>query len=136
MKCVRVMVNFIVMPVLQVLWPRHVREMEQGPTSVEFKLPDGLYRHYYENFKPLSGVTVDNAAPVCWPMTALVFASQIAEHVGLIFEQLVGLRLQKIRKGDINIVQFMEPLSIDENLIPPKHIAGFQEVVSRIIEFS
>jgi hypothetical protein len=136
MKVMRIMVNFIVMPVLQTMWPRHVNEMDKGPTREQFRLPGGLLERYHRYFKPLSGVTVDNAAPSCWPMTALVIASQITHQVSLVIEQLVGIRLKKVNKEDVDVSMFIESLAVYEKLIPPKHVAEFHGVIKRLVEFS
>lgn len=136
MKIMRLVVNFVVMPALKTMWPLHVNEMEQGSNKEQFKLPGGLLERYHKHFKPLDGVAVDNAAPGCWPMTALVIASKILDQVGLIIEQLVGVHMKRVNKDEMDVGNFVESLAVYEQLIPQKHVAELHGAIKRLVEFS
>lgn len=132
-KLTRVVLNFVVMPVLKTLWPRSSAEIDKGYSGSSEKRFDETIISYYMNcHERPSNVTITESHPRCWPLSALVIAKQIVVKLGQLVAHLVGVALKRKNNIAFDINKLLEYLSVYD-LIPQKHLDGLKVAIEDLL---
>jgi hypothetical protein len=132
-KLTRIIMNFVVMPVLKTLWPRSSAEVDRGYIgTTEKKFDDTIVSYYMNCYQPFSNVTITDSYPHCWPISAVVIAKHVLVKLGQLVEYLVSVALKRGNNNEYSVDKFIDALC-HYDLIPQKHLNGLKVVVEDLV---
>lgn len=137
MKLYRVLLNWILMPILRTLWPSDLNHysFELRPFMLQQDAALLLYRQLYMDsncFVPFSFVSVGRAYPANWPVAAHGFALHYLKPIIAVVDGAVESKITRKPNENYSINALLRVIEFNP-LLPEMHIKNLNRLLTAVL---